>query len=241
MNKSKLVSFINKYYLNGTVNSVVLKTNADKKQLSTRFISSDKNLLGELTMDNWDFETSEVGIYSTDQLLKLLGVLDDDIRVNLARAGDKAISLTINDSNSAVNYMLSDTSIINEPPQMKQIPEFDLEINVTKQVLNKFISGKSALAEEDNFTVITDGDNTKLIIGYASVNTNRVTIPVTTNENSNIENTSFNANLFKEVLVANKDCESAILYVSGEGLSKITFNIDDYSATYYLVASGDVD
>ena len=137
--------------------------------------------------------------------------------------------------------MLSDTSIINEPPQMKQIPEFDLEINVTKQVLNKFISGKSALAEEDNFTVITDGDNTKLIIGYASVNTNRVTIPVTTNENSNIENTSFNANLFKEVLVANKDCESAILYVSGEGLSKITFNIDDYSATYYLVASGDVD
>ena len=131
MNKSKLVSFINKYYLNGTVNSVVLKTNADKKQLSTRFISSDKNLLGELTMDNWDFETSEVGIYSTDQLLKLLGVLDDDIRVNLARAGDKAISLTINDSNSAVNYMLSDTSIINEPPQMKQIPEFDLEINVT--------------------------------------------------------------------------------------------------------------
>ena len=124
---------------------------------------------------------------------------------------------------------------------MKQIPEFDLEINVTKQVLNKFISGKSALAEEDNFTVITDGDNTKLIIGYASVNTNRVTIPVTTNENSNIENTSFNANLFKEVLVANKDCESAILYVSGEGLSKITFNIDDYSATYYLVASGDVD
>ena len=48
MNKSKLVSFINKYYLNGTVNSVVLKSNSDKKQLSARFISGDKNLLGEL-------------------------------------------------------------------------------------------------------------------------------------------------------------------------------------------------
>ena len=91
MNKSKLVSFINKYYLNGTVNSVVLNSNADKKQLSTRFISGDKNLLGELTMDSWDFETSEIGIYSTDQLLKLLGVLDSDIRLNLAKAGDKAI------------------------------------------------------------------------------------------------------------------------------------------------------
>ena len=74
MNKSKLVSFINKYYLNGTVNSVVLNSNADKKQLSTRFISGDKNLLGELTMDSWDFETSEIGIYSTDQLLSLIHI-----------------------------------------------------------------------------------------------------------------------------------------------------------------------
>ena len=59
MNKQKLTRFINKYYLNGTVNSVVLKTNADRKQLSTRFISGDKTLLGEMSMDNWDFETSK--------------------------------------------------------------------------------------------------------------------------------------------------------------------------------------
>ena len=131
MNKQKLTRFINKYYLNGTVNSVVLKTNADRKQLSTRFISGDKTLLGEMSMDNWDFETSEIGIYSTDQLIKLLGVVDEDIRVHLTKAGDKAISLKINDSVSAVNYMLSDVSIINEPPQMKQIPNFELEINVT--------------------------------------------------------------------------------------------------------------
>ena len=239
MNKSKLVSFINKYYLNGTVNSVVLNSNSNTKQLSTRFISGDKNLLGEVTMEDWDFETSEIGVYSTDQFIKLLGVLDEDIRVHLTKAGDKAISLRVTDSNSAVNYMLSDTTIINAPPQMKQVPEFEIEIDVTPQLITKFISGKSALSDEEYFTVITDGNNTKLVIGYASVNTNRVTIPVTTNKSSDIKNISFNANLFKEVLTANKDCESATLYVSDEGLSKITFNIDDYSATYYLVASGD--
>ena len=92
MNKSKLVSFINKYYLNGTVNSVVLNSNSNTKQLSTRFISGDKNLLGEVTMEDWDFETSEIGVYSTDQFIKLLGVLDEDIRVHLTKAGDKAIS-----------------------------------------------------------------------------------------------------------------------------------------------------
>jgi len=72
-----------------------------------------------------------------------------------------------------------------------RIKDFDLEINVTPQVINKFISGKSALAEEEYFTVITDGNNTKLVIGYASVNTNRVTIPVTTNKSSDIKNISF--------------------------------------------------
>ena len=241
MNKQKLTRFINKYYLNGTVNSVVLKTNANKKQLSTRFISGDKTLLGEMSMDNWDFETSEIGIYSTDQLIKLLGVVDEDIRVHLTRAGDKAISLKINDSVSAVNYMLSDVSIINEPPQMKQIPNFELEINVTPSLIDKFISGKSALADEDKFTVITDGENTKLVIGYASVNTNRVTIPVTTNTKSLIDKISFNANLFKEVLSANKECESATLYVSSEGLAKITFKVDDFSSTYFFVAAGDID
>ena len=75
MHKQKLVRFINKYYLNGTVNSVILNSKSSK--LAARFISGDKTLLGELEMDKWQFEDSEVGIYSTEQLLKLLSVLDD--------------------------------------------------------------------------------------------------------------------------------------------------------------------
>ena len=239
MNKQKLVRFINKYYLNGTVNSVILNSKSSK--LSARFISGDKTLLGELEMDKWQFEDSEVGIYSTEQLLKLLSVLDEDINVTINKAGDKSIALKVSDASSSVNYMLSDISIISKPPQLKSVPNFELKIDVTPNFMNKFISGKSALAETDNFTVITDGSETKLVIGYASINTNRVIIPVTTTESSNIDNVSFNANIFKEVLTANKECESATLEVSSEGLSKITFRVDDFSVTYWLVASTDVD
>ena len=239
MNKQKLVRFINKYYLNGTVNSVILNSKSNK--LSARFISGDKTLLGELEMDKWQFEDSEVGIYSTEQLLKLLSVLDEDINVTINKAGDKSIALKVSDASSSVNYMLSDTSIISKPPQLKTVPNFELKIDVTPNFMNKFISGKSALAETDNFTVITDGSETKLVIGYASINTNRVTIPVTTKESSNIDNVSFNANIFKEVLTANKECESATLEVSSEGLSKVTFRVDDFNVTYWLVASTDVD
>ena len=52
---------------------------------------------------------------------------------------------------------------------------------------------------------------------------------------------SFNANLFKEVLVANRECTSAVLEVSNEGLARVNFKVDDYDSTYYVVAMQDID
>ena len=79
-----------------------------------------------------------------------------------------------------------------------------------------------------------------MVIGYSSTNTNRVNIPVDCE--CNLENPiTFNANLFKEVLVANRECTSAVLEVSTEGLARVNFKIDDYDSTYFIVAMQDVD
>ena len=241
MNKQKLVRFINKYYLNGIADSVVLKSNSSEQKLVTRFVSSDKTLLGIIQMDRWNFEDANIGVYTTEQLLKLLSVLDEDINVSITKSGDKTISMKISDSLSSVNYMLSDPSIINEPPQLQNIPNFELSINVTPSVINKFISGKSALQDTTTFTVVTDETSTKLVIGYSTVNTNRVTIPVITSEFSQIDKVSFNAEYFSNILVANKECESAFLQISSEGLAKINFKVDDYKSTYWLVATSEAD
>ena len=239
MNKYKLTRFIDKYHLGGNVNAVVINSKGDS--LTTRFITGDKALLGELSMDNWTFEDAELGVYDTEQLSRLLGVLDDDVTLNLTSSGDKAIAVEISDALSKVNFMLSDKSVINQPPALKQLPEFQVSIKVDSNFIQRVISGKSALPDTDTFTVITDEDGVKLVIGYSSINTNRVTIPVETTQFSKIENVSFNANLFKDVLVANKECESATLEVSEGGLSRINFKVDDYDVTYYLVAVQDVD
>ncbi len=241
MDKQKLVRFIDKYYLGGIGESVLISSSASNQKLSTKFVSSDKVLLGTVEMDKWIFEDANLGVYNTEQLMKLLGVLENDIRVDVTKSDDKAISMKVSDSMSSVNYMLSDPSIINEPPDLKTIPDFELSINMTSSVIKKFISGKSALVDTSTFTVVSDGESTKLIIGYSSVNTNRVTIPVTTTESSDIENVSFNADYFSAVLSANRECESALLQVSSAGLSKISFKVDDYSSTYYLVATQEVD
>ena len=241
MNKQRLVRFINKYYLNGLAQSVILNSNSEQQKLTTKFVSSDKTLLGLVEIDKWDFEDATIGIYTTEQLLKLLSVLDEDINVSVTKANDKAFSIKITDSTSSVNYMLSDPSIINDPPQLQNIPEFELKIDVTPNLINKFIAGKSALAEVTTFTVVTNETKTNLIIGYSSVNTNRVNIPVQTSKFSPIEKVSFNADYFSNVLLANKECESATLEVSSEGLAKISFKVDDFSTTYWLVATTEVD
>ena len=238
MNKHSLNRFIDKYYLGGNCSSVVIKS--DGTNLSTRFITGDKNLLGELKMSDWKFDKAELGVYNTEQLVKLLSVMSDNISMNLTKAGDKVVSLKVSDSASSVNYMLSDLSVIGQVPNMKSVPDFEVKIKVDKSFMNKFVAGKGALADTDNFTVLTSDDGVKVVIGYAEINTNRVTLPVQTETYDVIDNVSFNANLFRDVLVANKECESATLEVSSQGLARIKFKIDEYDATYYLVVETDV-
>ena len=239
MNKYVLTRFISKYNLNGNVSSVVINSKNDT--LSTRFITGDKSLLGELKLDNWTFEDANLGVYDTEQLSKLLDVLSDDIEIKLKSFDTKAVALEVSDDYAKVNYMLSDLSVINQPPELKQLPEFQVKIKVDTKFITKFIAGKGALPDTDTFTVVTDNDTVKVVIGYSAINTNRVTLPVETETFEDISRVSFNANLFKEVLSANKECESALLEVSEQGLSRISFNIDDYSVVYYLVAVQDID
>ena len=243
MKKESLNRFIEKYSLGGNINSVVMECTGGK--LNTRFITDDKSLLGELTLDKFGFEDCIIGIGSTDQLTKLLSVLGTDVDLSLTKVeneGDKkAISMAISDSSATVSYMLSDTSVINKPPNLKELPNFDIKVKVDKQFMDTFVKGKNALPDVDSFTVITDDSNVNLVIGYSSINTNRVTIPVQTTEHSNVDKISFSAKLLKDLLVANKECESAELEISSKGLARINFSIDDYTAQYYMVAIDEVD
>jgi hypothetical protein len=239
MQKNKLDRFIQKYNLGGNVNSVKWKSNGSS--LSTSFVTPDKSLLGNVTVDKFSFDSAELGIYQTDQLKSLIGVLGDDISLDLTSAGDRAISLNVKNGAISIDYVLSDLSVIPDPPALKRLPEFGTKIKLDTKFINTFVKGKAALSDIDSFTILNGKSGIEVVIGYSSTNTNRVNIPVETTS-SNLENPiSFNANLFKEILVANKECTSAVLEVSNEGLAKVNFKVDDYDSTYYVVAMQDVD
>ena len=239
MQKDKLNRFIQKYNLGGNVNSVKWESSGNK--LVTKFVTPDKSLLGEVVVDKFGFEDAELGIYQTDQLQKLLNVLTDDINLSLKKVGDKAVSLKVSDNATSVDYVLSDLTIIPQPPNLKHIPDFGTQIKLDSNFINTFIKGKSALSDVDFFTIVNKDDNLSIVIGYASTNTNRVNIPVNSISNDITDSISFNANFFKEILVANKECTEAIFEISTEGLAKLEFKVDDYTSTYFLVASEDLD
>ena len=240
MQKTKLNKFIQKYNLGGHVNSVKWRSNGDK--LSTTFVTPDKSLLGTVNVDKFQFEDAELGVYQTDLLKNLLGVLDDDLSLTLSRFGDKAVALKAKNGSVSVDYVLSDLSVIADPPELKRLPEFDTHIKLDSKFIETFIKGKSALSDIDTFTIVTTKEGTlEVVIGYSSTNTNRVNIPVDIKKQNLTDSVTFNANLFKEVLVANKECTSAVLEVSNEGLARVNFKVDDYDSTYYIVAMTDVD
>jgi len=239
MQKSKLDKFIQKYNLGGNVNSVKWKSKGDS--ISTSFVTPDKSLLGNVKVDKFQFEDAELGVYQTDQLKSLINVLGDDVSLNLTKFGDKAVSLKVKNGPVSVDYVLSDLSVISDPPAMKRLPEFGTKIKLDSNFISTFIKGKGALSDVDTFSILKSSNGCEVVIGYSSTNTNRVNIPVESDSCDVDKPITFNANLFKEVLVANRECTSAVLEVSTEGLARINFKIDDFDSTYYIVAMQDVD
>ena len=79
---NSLGRFISKYYLESAVLSSKWKLN--NETLSARFMTEDRTLLGELKLKNFKCDAIDgetLGIYNTEQLIKLLGVLDDDVNI----------------------------------------------------------------------------------------------------------------------------------------------------------------
>ena len=234
MNKITLDTFIQKYNLGGNVNSV--KWNSDGSTLSTRFISPDKSLLGELTLVKQTLPKFEVGVYDTLLLSKMLGTLADKVDFTLTNVDNMPVAFHFTDSVMSADYVLAAVGVIPDVPELKNIPEFNTLVNIDSQFINSFIRGKGALADVETFAINPIDTGLEFVIGYSDINSNRISIKVQSGAVSITDSIVFNANLFKEVLSANKVCSKATLQISDKGLAHIEFNVDDFNVKYWLVS-----
>ena len=112
-----------------------------------------------------------------------------------------------------------------------------MTIEIDDLFVHTFIKAKSALADVDTFAIMSDGSDNQadIILGYSSLNTNRVKIRASTNVPVALNPISFSAKYLREILVANKDAKGGKLEVSSKGLARTTFTADGVTSTYYLV------
>tara|TARA_R100000008_G_scaffold82328_1_gene66506 strand:- start:1038 stop:1733 length:696 start_codon:yes stop_codon:yes gene_type:complete len=228
MEKLKLDGFINRYNLGGEVESVMMNSTDDS--MSVRMISDDKTLLGNVSVKDSEFPSGEFGIYTTSQLRGLLSVLDSSIKVEEVTG-----ALKFSDKGTKVQYMLAAPSVIPAVPDLKALPEFDSEVTLDDEFVNKFIKSKGALADADTFTFTCTKNKGEIILGYSSINSNRISIDVNCKCDNDIKPIAFSAKYLKAILIANKGSKSSSLKISSKGLAHLSFEDGDYTSNYYLV------
>lgn len=245
MKKQVINTFIDKYSLNGSIESVKWVVDNKNKQIKTSSISDDKNALSYVVIkDDAGLTDSEFGINDTTKLKKLLNVLSEDVNISFNKRDDKIVSLSLNSETTEVQYVTADLNVIPKVPDLKKLPPFNLEIPLTKEFVTTFVKAKSALSDVDTMTFSKDKkDKIKLTIGYSNVNSNRINIDVKPSEgkDSLSKTIHFSAKYLKEILTSNSDCENAVLKISDHGIMHVEFNNDLFNSNYYLIEIKSVD
>jgi len=238
MNKTNLLKFIELYNLNGTIERVKLES--DGKNIKTGIIADDRTMAGNVKFNGLEIEKGEYCIHDTQQFKKMLSILDEEIQVSVNKMDDgRAVSLSVSDKSTESLVILADSSVIPKVPTVKNDNNFDLEIELNEEFIERFVKAKNALPDVTAFTLGMNkkGDKVELVIGDGDTNTNRVKMEIKPIDGKDkpANSISFNANYFKEILLKNRESTGSVLKVNSNGLASVNFKTPEYEANYYLV------
>jgi hypothetical protein len=237
MKKLYLEDVIEKYYLNGLVERI--KIDVVDKTLTTKFISNQKNLVGTLCAPNIEIVDCEFGVYDTTQLLKLIGITDHFLTLEVEKQGKVASKLLIADNEYNLEYALADTMLTPSVPSIDE-PVYQLVADLSMDFVVKFLKAGKALGTEV-FAVeqSTDVDNNpaiKFTLGGTEGHTNKINFTIQAAVSSVPGSIiKFPIAEFSAILAANKEFEKGTLSVNEDGLLKIEFNNKEGVNSCYLL------
>ena len=236
MKKSHIVDNIEKYYLNGLTKQVVWIVKDNKAEVE--FATETKNAVGKVIF-NVELPDGPLAIYSTDALLRLLGITSEEIQIELSKNNTGLVDkLKIQDNKFDLNYHLSDISVIPEVPNVQTV-DFDFNFKVDDEFISGFLKAHNSLEKTEDFTLNTtttkQGENVvEIILGERSQHSHKVKFTEVAEFTTQSDLIPFSANVLREILAANKGTEGQI-QVSNKGLMKLEFNSDESSAEYFVV------
>ena len=244
MEKSKLTRYIDKVRIGGAVGQAQVVT---KDSVTHTWVATDdRDALVVLKMSESDISDSNLGIGDLQKFSGLLSTLGTDISFDVSsipkNGADMAAQINSSDDyGNTIKYMLHDTSVVpsSDGKVVKQLleQEYDIIFPMDSNFVSKFISGKSALGDEvETFTIVTGNNKVSVVIGWRTQHSNRLSIPVKPKVYGDVDKVSFSSQIMADILSANKECETGTLEMKGgdRPLIKLTFNVDDYNAVYFL-------
>jgi len=231
MEKSKLQSFINRYYLAGNCEAVTVKSNG--QSVNCELIDADQTVVGKIKWKTNPFMSGELGINHTGALTRMLSAVGENIDIEVQESAGKNYAMRIQEGSTTMTFMLADTTVIPAVPTINAEPEYTVTIDIDNEFIDKFIKAKNALPDAKNFAVQVQNGKIKFIINYTTINADNVTFDLD-GGTTPMEPICFSADKLKEVLTANKG-DDGKMYISADGLARIDFTGTDFDSNYWLV------
>jgi hypothetical protein len=247
MEKEKVESIIEKYYLGGLCESV--KWDIKNKNLFIRFVSPNKDMAGELTCSNFNLENSEPVIYNTTQLLKLVNTLDKEITISLYKSGKTFNRMFLSDKTFNVTYSLTDPMMVPHIPEITEPEEYEIILNLDKNHINNLIKAKNSLPNDKVLSIRDDKNiygNRVLIFTFGDENdySNKISYEINLDTETETylidEPIPFDSDMLKVILNSNKHANNILMSINMEGLMKLEFIHDDLSTKYFLLRRADI-
>ena len=239
MKKVLLEEFIKKYSLGGSIDSVNWRVDGGK--LTVTGTPSDTQVICFVSTKAIGLPDGVYSIYDTSQLKAFLGVLGDDINVEVVTAdhNNQPISFKLNDKPSGgrtkVQFVLSDPAVIPKESSEADLTPFDMTIKFDSNFMTQFIKAKGSLADLPVFAVVNEDGKTSFVLGYDSdMLTSQVDLQVEA-EGSLKEVLNFSADYLKDIFMANKEASAGEIGISNRGVMFVTFANDVFNPRYYLL------
>ena len=236
ISKNLLTSTISKYYLNGLNNQVKWRIKDNKLTI----YAGEAGRVCKVELNNLPLEDSELGIFDTNKLSKLLSITNGDLNLSLEKLKSIYTKLHIADENFDLTYSLADTLILGKNTYYEDPNEgYEIELNLSSEDIDHLIKAKNALSDINNMliTTTTDFDGNAIcefIFGDNTGFSNKITYQLNGKISDNSISLPFNSDIFKDILNSNKDQDSGTLKLSKQGILKLNFTSENIYSEYYI-------
>jgi hypothetical protein len=235
VSKEKFVKFIEKFHLAGIIPSAIIEVK--DKTLSAIVKSESGDVRGYIELEDFELEDGEIGCYSTANLLKLLTILDNDIKIVQNTRGDGHIfSLEFSDSKGKkVIFATHERDIIDRDGKKAKVNSYDVKVSLNNENIADILQSYGAL--NSNITFLPKKDKLYAVFNYSKNNEDNIEIQLDTEEmDEDFEAMTFDTKYIKNIFEVNKKrYDDGTLELSNKGIARIYFKDNDSMAEYWIV------